>query len=163
MRKYKINQINDKIMLKKGKYLCTDPCYVYDKGENRDNWSKFCNRLFKMDGRDGVVTRDEEGNEFLVIGTAHGDGSFPLYENNNLIANLSVDAGLLSVIPLKLAKKWSKFDENSRHWKVIELKEDAEFSSGGGNFEFGPFKVVTDGSDEEDETCPTCGCDCDCR
>lgn len=127
--------------LKKGKYLVVDPCYIYPD----DDWSDFGDIYFKTG--DGEI-ETKYGN-FFVCGTAYGDGSYQLKRGGAVIGTMGVDAGLLSVIPLEILKKWGCTD--SRLGCLIDV-EDCEISYNGGDFEFGGFSVNTSGSDDLEDS-----------
>ena len=133
--------------LKPGKYWIGDPCYVYPDGK----WSAFCNELF-LDKDDMKFIQG-----FHCFGTAYGDGVYNLYQKDkiigkNIMGELGVDAGLLSIIPMKLVKSWGGATKANHLGVVVEIKEEAEVvMSGKGNVEFGEYEIFTDGSDIEDE------------
>lgn len=151
---FKIKTTSGIYTLNKGKYVISDPCYLYPDNK----WDEFCDQLWKIEHnhtKNGVKMIDDSGNEFLTIGTAYGDGGYPLYENGVLLTDdLCVDSGLLSVIPLEVAKSWGRMNELNNLGYIIELKEDTIFSAAGGNFSFGWFEVFTGDNpyDLEDES-----------
>lgn len=130
-----------------GKYWVCDPCYAYPD----DEWQDFCDILQSK----GEGWHAYGRHEFFVWGTAFGDG---LYELNGprTLDHLGVDAGLLSIIPEALVKKWGSVKEMKRLVgmnlvALIELKEEATVEESGGNVKFGGYEVITDGSDCPDD------------
>lgn len=144
MSKMTANQVG--IVLKKGKYIVTDPCYVFPDSE----WSKFCDTTQSIEGnencaldRDGIKI-SYNGIDFFVCGTKYGDGCFPIYKNGIPIADLGVDAGLLSVIPVELLKTWkADMKEAKRLGVFITLDKSYPVKVSDGDFSFGPFEVFT--------------------
>ena len=131
--------------IKAGKYWIGDPCYYISD----DNWDDVCNQIY--DGAsssiDGMFI-NADGKEFIVIRTRWGDGCYAL--NNyytGRVANLGVDAGLLSIIPVSLDTPLGKKSGGI----VIELEKDVPFSADNGDFVFGDYSVNTSGDGEEDE------------
>ena len=148
-----------KFNLKAGKYICIDPCYIFPDEE----WSDLCDcfeykGFKKQKGNCSSFTRVDQceglemsykGEKFVVIGTRHGDGGYPIKNGRQIIGELSVDAGLLAVIPLELATSWPEFEEKKDLGVIVEIKCDTVLNVSGGNFDFGRFSVKTD-DDEED-------------
>lgn len=133
------------IIIPKGKYVISDPCYFYPDSD----WMALINRKF-IDGHSiEGVHRDEEGNEFIIVDTKYGDGRYDLKRRGAPIGNLSVDAGCISIIPFEVAERWAEIDDRKgfdgvpRRSQVIELLSDESFEFGDGNFSFGPFSVNT--------------------
>jgi hypothetical protein len=139
--KYKNAEI---FKLAKGKYVITDPCYVYPDEE----WGSLCDKL--KDDSNGIEM-DYNETKFVVIGTAFGDGGYAVTKAGRTIAIVGVDSGLLSIIPLKLAKSWPDSEKMlSRKddiLKIVELKEDSILEVENGDFRFGSYEVIT-GDDE---------------
>ncbi len=144
-----------KFNLKAGKYIISDPCYLFPK----DEWHDFCGVINYGEGYQSVVGNCEsiypkksksefelkyKGKSLYVIPTAYGDGCYALKQGRKTIGSLGVDAGLLSVIPLELAQSWPDFEKGEHCGIVIELKEDSILSCKGGDFKFGEFSVKTD-------------------
>ena len=78
-----------------------DPCYVVPV----KRWDSFCgcgSGYFK----DQMKVTDE-GETFYSWSTAYGDGEYDLKKDGKIVASLGVDAGLLSVVPMRLINKWS--------------------------------------------------------
>ena len=81
-------------------YYLGDPCYVIPDAE----WTDFCN-IMRDDGEDF----EYKGETCRVIGTG-GDGSF---------GGLSVDAGIIGVIPISLCDPQSLKDTVPNHARLI--------------------------------------------
>ncbi len=140
--------IDGPLILPAGKYLVTDPCYVYpDKF-----WSEFCNLI----GDGGLLSAD--GKNFFVWGTAYGDGAYPVFSESSgeIKGEAAVDAGLLAIIPLALVKKWYKRRPGhvSLDKLTVELDIPIEFTiqESGGDVKFAGYGISTGGGfyDEED-------------
>jgi len=88
-------------IFEKGLLWFGDPCYVVpDK-----RWDSFCGRYICY-VRDHQVKVTDEGETFYSWSTAYGDGEYDLKKDGKIVASLGVDAGMLSVIPMRLIKKW---------------------------------------------------------
>lgn len=149
-----------KFELKAGRYICIDPCYIYPDEE----WSDLCG-CFEYEGfekkkgncRSLTPVSQCSGLEmfykdsrFIVIGTAYGDGCYPIKKGRQTIGTLGVDAGLLAVIPLELAASWPEFEKNKRLGVIVEVKNDTTLEAKNGDFSFGGFSVETGGTEDED-------------
>ena len=78
-----------------------DPCYVVPN----ELWDSFCG----FDSKNQVkVNYKNLPCDFFVWSTAYGDGCFDLKKNGDVVAELGVDAGMLSMIPMRLIKQWMK-------------------------------------------------------
>ena len=90
-------------------YYLGDPCYVIPD----DEWSDFCSIM-----RDDGEEFEYKGETCVVIGTG-GDGDF---------GGLSVDAGIIGVIPVSLCDPQSLKDTVPNHARLINnfatLEED---------------------------------------
>ena len=125
-----------------GRYWIGDPCYYV----NDDNWHEVCEQCFKPDNddRDGIWI-ELENLRFILIGTAYGDGVYELKRFGTIVANLGVDAGCLSIIPTTTPPG------NFCDGYVVEMKKPFTADASKGNFTFGEYSVITDGSDYEEE------------
>jgi len=111
-----------------------DPCYVVPGWDDDvDLWDQLCNKMFvpvtrkhpetgeeftyqeeSFDGKNNIrvvdVHRkmDEPPGRFYMWNTAYGDGSYPITFNDRKVADVGVDAGCLSIIPMNLINKWGK-------------------------------------------------------
>ena len=66
-------------------------------------WDSFCG----FDSKNQVkVNYKNLPCDFFVWSTAYGDGCFDLKKNGDVVAELGVDAGMLSMIPMRLINKW---------------------------------------------------------
>jgi len=142
---------------KPGKYLITDPCYVIG---GDPYWGEMCEWIFEdEERRDPFYTKI---GEFTIFnwGTAHGDGSYPVEDNNGVSGLAGVDAGMLAVIPMEYILQ-NNLDASCG--VVVELKEEATPEVDGGDLTLGNICVNTSGEgddedeDEEPEYCPQCG------
>ncbi len=120
----------------KGKVLITDPCYLIPN----EFWADFCNEMFKLDSA-GKVLFKLDNTIIFVLGTAYGDGCYPVIKNGEEIGRSAVDAGLLSVIPMAFAKKHG-FDR----WDLVTVIDGGETeSTSKGNFKCAGLRKNTDG------------------
>ena len=78
-----------------------DPCYVVPN----DLWEPFC-RLWTDSKHQVKVNYKNLPCDFFVWSTAWGDGEYELKMNGEVIASLGVDAGMLSMIPMRLINTW---------------------------------------------------------
>lgn len=73
-----------------------DPCYTSDGRNHCEDWTKFCDKLFKSQ-KDGVLSVNHDAGapgKAIVIQTAYGDGVYPVYvkrDENGSILQLIVD------------------------------------------------------------------------
>ena len=111
-----------------------DPCYVVPGWEDDvDLWDQLCDKMFSkivkqhpetgeiytsressFDERNSVRVVDFKskiglGGKLYMWSTSYGDGSYPLvHSQEGKIAELGVDAGCLSLVPMSLIEKWRK-------------------------------------------------------
>ena len=149
---------------KAGQYIVIDLCYIYPD----DEWSEYCDNDFsgeeyKHKGKSwaGAIL-NYDGFDIFTCSTKWGDGGYPLYKNNELLTDdLCVDAGMLALIPVKLAKTWPQWEENKHLGYIVDCDKDfvihvfgdKNYSKGKerpGNWEFLDFRVITDGDNEEE-------------
>lgn len=138
----------DPCTFKAGKYWIGDIGYLIPK----DKWDDYCKIFSENYVNCGKFI-------YFVTGTADGDGTYYLYKNGDRQeGELGVDGGTLSIIPFGLVKKW-RVDSKRISWGItIDVERDFTVDFGGGNFEFGDYKVITDGSDDDDDDyCECCG------
>lgn len=131
----------DELTLKRGVYWIGDPGYVVPKSD----WSDF------IHASSNVLNYGRR--QVFYCGTAYGDGSYPLFANGTRVADLPVDSGTLSIIPLALLREWKSSVEGGH---IIATTQPYKVSATNGGFEFGIYEVVTDGSRDEE----TCDCNC---
>lgn len=125
-----------------------DPCYVVPDGFGRgdcpdDLWEEYCNS--RPASTDNIILVTEyEGIKFYSWDTAYGDGAYPLRCNLNTMAILGVDAGVLSVIPIKLLKLWGTLDE-AKHDGFVFTGPDlyGEMRFDRGDFSWHHFDIKT--------------------
>jgi len=87
-------------LLTEGGFWVGDPCYILP---DRD-WPVFCEESF--DYEENVALYDYDGENFIAWDTKNGDGDYSLKVDNSTVKRLSVDAGMISVIPMSLVKKF---------------------------------------------------------
>jgi hypothetical protein len=99
-----------------------DPCYVVPDecwGELCNNWSAYDDKHeHDPEHTHHYVAQAQDkltGEKFHLWNTAHGDGSYPLMVNDVKVADLSVDAGTLSVIPMTLIEHWNSTGQISNY------------------------------------------------
>ena len=92
----KVSKIVEKDLLWFG-----DPCYVVPD----EIWGPFCD-LWTNSKHQVKVNYKNLLCDSFVWSTAWGDGEYELKKDGGVIASLGVDAGMLSVIPMRLIKKW---------------------------------------------------------
>ena len=88
-------------------YYLGDPCYVIPDAE----WADFCNIML----RDGYEF-EYKGESCVVIGTG-GDGDF---------GGLSVDTGIIGIIPVSLCDPQSLKDTVPNHARLIDFQGELE-------------------------------------
>lgn len=73
-----------------------DPCYTSENQNHCNDWTKFCDKLFKNQ-KEGVLKVNHEAGapgKAIVVNTAYGDGVYPVYvkrDDNGNILQLIVD------------------------------------------------------------------------
>ena len=92
----KVSKIVEKDLLWFG-----DPCYVVPD----ELWGPFCD-LWTNSKHQVKVNYKNLPCDSFVWSTAGGDGCFDLKKNGEVVATLGVDAGMLSMIPMRLINKW---------------------------------------------------------
>lgn len=134
-----------------GRYIVIDPCYIFPD----EHWGSFVSNNYDNgeEGKDlqGADVELETGR-FFFCATAYGDGEYPLFRGcSEHLGDLGVDAGILSLIPIDLAKTWPEFEENKH--LGIEVNVDEDFAirilgrgSRPGDWKFSNYRVIT--SDE---------------
>ena len=136
-----MNTITEDLTITPGKYYIGDPCYIWPD----DKWDEFCNEL---DYGNGQIL-EFEGKGLYVFSTAFGDGVYDLIQNDLKIRYLSVDAGLLSIIPLDLIESMPNHKlegiRTETYYKIIEITEDIKINEvGKGHIKFGEYSINTD-------------------
>ena len=142
-----------------------DPCYVVPGeywGPLCDNWQSFEKK--HDDNPDNTplprsyiaeVQDEEVGQCFHLWSTAYGDGCYPLFVNGNKVADLGVDAGTLSVIPMSLIEHWNKqglIGDYQSMGHVVEAEHlQGELCCDEGDFTWGALSLPTGGMMDQDE------------
>lgn len=143
--------LTENVTFKAGKYLIADPCYVTPD----ESWSDFCDILFAAeDSEYGGHLFESEGIKYWVGGTAYGDGLYAIRKNGAEVGTIGVDAGLLSIIPVKLLKKWNALKEAEEMVTrglvtFVEVDKDFTIHYSGGDFKFADFEVWTSENDPD--------------
>jgi hypothetical protein len=106
----------DEVVLN-GRYLITDPCYVYGDCD----WDKFCKLLWANEG-DGITLFEIDGKEIPVMSTCYGDGGYPVIDGKLQVGTFGVDAGLFCFIP------WDAEDDD--RGVVLDIKGKLMYSNG---------------------------------
>jgi len=136
-----------------------DPCYA---PELEKEWDKFCDALFASESyrnKEPSHVFEKDGVEFVVGGTAHGDGCYPVSSGGMC----GVDAGLLSVIP---AGKFGLDPDGENDYGGVFVTAHGDcYMDEDGTLHAGRITVETDREDDED-CCAVCGeeewnCECD--
>lgn len=144
-----------------------DPCYVVPD----EYWDSLCNNWQAYDKKHqddedykphyvAEVQDEETGLCFHLWNTAYGDGCYPLFVNDNKVADLGVDAGTLSVIPMSLIEHWNKkglIGDYQSMGHVVEAEHlRGELICENGDFTWGALSLPTAGMEDDDEEDPWC-------
>lgn len=129
-----------------GDYWLGDPCYVFSD----EDWQKLCSLMFEkgtadFDDSNSIRLVEVDGVACFLFGTAHGDGCYALKDGRKKIADLGVDAGMLSMIPMSLVNR-EDWREDCK-WLGTVLTFDGKpepIGVEGGNFYYGKYKINTD-------------------
>tara|TARA_B100001093_G_C26516327_1_gene879783 strand:- start:16 stop:543 length:528 start_codon:yes stop_codon:yes gene_type:complete len=139
-----------------------DPCYVFPE----DKWSDWCDKLFAWEketfGKDrrehyvGETVHSALGYKWYSWSTAFGDGTYPLIINDETVAELGVDAGTLSIIPMGLIKHWNKSGEIGDYQEMGHVVTDVnqlkgELTTEAGDMFWGIGTRLPTGVQEEEE------------
>jgi hypothetical protein len=127
--------------MKAGKYWIGDLCYVLG-----NRWDEVCNLI--IDGHkclDGIFTLND-GTEFAIFSTAHGDG---VYTDSSGIGTYPVDSGSIGCV------LFSEIDEESKDTAhecgaIIDFNYNFSPFESDGLIEFGNISIMTDYGDEDD-------------
>lgn len=127
-----INVTTDQLTVPAGKYMITDPCYLF----NSDQWSVVCEKT--EDQTNGVLVVKVDNKEFSILwnSTRDGDGMYKVKNNNRkTIGTFGVDSGLFALIPLEFVEKYAKEDAKDlpKHnlAVVITTQRESRASMGG--------------------------------
>ena len=139
-----------------------DPCYVVPE----EHWDALCTNWAAYDEKHqddpdhkhhyvAEVQDEESGLCFHLWSTAYGDGTYPLMINDNKVADLGVDAGTLSVIPVSLIEHWNKSGQIGNYQDMGHVVE-AEHLRGeliceDGDFHWGRMSLPTSGTEDDDD------------
>jgi len=151
-----------------------DPCYVVPDGYNHDTknyWEPLVDMMYEKkkfthtDGKEyeqnvetfdshnviRVVEVDDE--KFYMWSTAYGDGCYPITLNDRVVDKLGVDAGCLSVVPMKLLNLWGTgIDEAKRLGYIHEGPGNHGFMAvEEGDFRWNNWDILTGPNANEDE------------
>lgn len=134
-----------------------DPCYVIPG----DQWDVWCDSNFAHERANPDLPRcyiaecEHYGYKFYTWSTAYGDGCYPLFVNDNIVANLGVDAGTLSAIPMSLIKHWHQTGEIGDYedmGHVIDSKHvGGEMTMDQGDLFWGDVRLPTGGLDSDED------------
>ena len=125
-----------------------DPCYVVPD----EIWGPFCD-LWTNDKHQVKVNYKNLPCDSFVWSTAWGDGEYGLKKDGDVIASLGVDAGMLSMIPMRLINKWiiesgeKLGDVEPGYFEggyILPGSFQGELVVKGGNMSFGDITILTD-------------------
>ena len=103
-----------------------DPCYVVPDGHSHEKnyWEPLIDMMYEkkkfthtdgkeydqhvetFDSRNTIRVVEVDDEKFYMWSTAYGDGCYPITLNDRVVDKLGVDAGCLSVVPVKLLNLW---------------------------------------------------------
>lgn len=92
-------EINGKVTSKNGFYV-GDPCYVLAK----ENYDGVFGAAGYADGKYTGKTKDGKEFDFILGGTAYGDGCY----SDQYGHNYGVDAGIIGVVPIELCERYGR-------------------------------------------------------
>lgn len=132
--------ITPETLMPAGQYYIGDLCYT-ELGADDAVWAQVCALSFTDSGRNGEVQALSDGRQFILLGTAHGDGTYPMRDAQGLTAaHLSVDAGSIGCI--LLSDIGGTQYERSDGFEAT-FTEDFMVSGTNGVMRFGEFEVDT--------------------
>lgn len=137
-------------MLKQGKYIIGDMCYLFDD----ETWQSMCSNQMADLGCN-MISFEVEGVTCHMSCTAYGDGRYDWYNYSSNIEmlnnchNFPVDAGLLGIISVDiLDKNVTKLDyeelQGIGYLMLAEFKKPFDVDYTDGKFTFGDLEVDTD-------------------
>jgi len=156
-----------------------DPCYVvpgwgHDSGN--DVWEQLCNKMFhpvtKQHPETGEIYTSNEydfddknsirvveiktslvgmAGKFHMWSTSFGDGTYPLLHQGSKVAELGVDAGCLSVIPMSVIKGWGTEASARQLGCIVDDHRRSHISVEGGDMFWGDYSLHTGYESQEDE------------
>lgn len=86
------------VLLPAGEYFLGDPCYTI----STDIWSDWLNDARNLDPNT-LVARVDGGSQAMAFSTRYGDGVYALVKDNQIVAELPVDSGLIGLVPVSVA------------------------------------------------------------
>lgn len=130
-----MKKLDDKILAPAGRYYIGDPCYVIK------DWSAACDST--QSGGKPIGRAD--GKEFVMLGTAYGDGGYP-DQHENIYC---VDSGTIGAVPLRDDEQ---LDEHTLSLgKVHDFPEPFICYAEGGILHFGHITIDTKDDEEYDD------------
>ena len=135
------------MVLPVGDYIVVDPCYIF---ADDPFWSAFVDYSFPVDepARDEVMV-EVDGKPFYIFSTAYGDGCFPVYEDGVPKGDASVDAGVLSIVPVEILTDEVLADVRRVSVRV-SLENGCMPQRDEGDVTCGNIRIVTSGDDDEE-------------
>lgn len=142
-----------------GDFWIGDPCYVVPD----DHWGPLCDnwQQFEKDNPEinhhyiARVEHEPTGLCFYTWNTAYGDGTYRLFVDDKEVAQVCVDAGCLSAIPVLLLDHWKKqgiIGEYEDLGHVVSAdKLHGELVTEGGDTFWGDMRLPTGWSADEEE------------
>jgi hypothetical protein len=131
------------VVVPAGKYVLGDPCYAVPD----ENWDELLESCNYFENPVGYIRLDDlhmNKTFILAFPTRWGDG---YYLGSNGM-NYPVDAGLIGLVPVDIAK-----DLESHYQNIVTFTKDTVCSyNGSGRLVFGGISIETDPEEEEDET-----------
>lgn len=137
-----------------------DPCYMVPD----HLWDTWCNHYSSYERQNPNLPRcyiaecRSERHTFYTWSTAFGDGCFGLFVNDERVADLGVDAGTLSAIPMSLIKRWHDgvpADLDTLGHVIKDTHVGGEMTMDGGDLFWGDVRLPTgiciDSEDEYEE------------
>jgi hypothetical protein len=118
------------ITLPAGKYLIGDLCY-------RDGvWDE----VLEDNTIDGKVHKLSDGRQYIIFGTAYGDGTYRDFDRNDYW----VDSGTIGII------QWDGPDMREPMGRTFDFNSEFAVFKDGGDLHFGALVIETDPEMDED-------------
>jgi hypothetical protein len=129
------------VVVPAGKYVLGDPCYAVPD----ENWDELLESCNYFENPVGYIRLDDlhmNKTFILAFPTRWGDG---YYLGSNGM-NYPVDAGLIGLVPVDIAK-----DLESHYQNIVTFTKDTVCSyNGSGRLVFGGISIETDPEEEEE-------------
>jgi hypothetical protein len=129
------------VVVPAGKYVLGDPCYAVPD----ENWDELLESCNYFENPVGYIRLDDlhmNKTFILAFPTRWGDG---YYLGSNGM-NYPVDAGLIGLVPVDIAK-----DLESHYQNIVSFTKDTVCShDGSGRLVFGGISIETDPKEEEE-------------